>query len=61
MSRREPRYPTAQHLIGVGSFHPTRNAPLFTAHVQSESIRKEVHARSARISRAASDTRPAGG
>ena len=27
-SRRGPRYPTAQRFIGVGSFHPTRNAPL---------------------------------
>ena len=27
-SRREPGYPMAQRLIGVGSFHPTRNAPL---------------------------------
>jgi hypothetical protein len=26
--RRGPRYPTAQRFIGVGSFHPTRNAPL---------------------------------
>jgi len=27
-SRRGPRYPIAQRLIGVGSFHPTRNTPL---------------------------------
>lgn len=30
-SRREPRFPIAQHFIGVGSFHPTRNAPLHGA------------------------------
>jgi hypothetical protein len=28
VSRREPRYPTAERFIGVGSFQPTRNAPL---------------------------------
>ena len=27
-SRRGPRYPLAQRFRGVGSFHPTRNAPL---------------------------------
>ncbi len=32
VSRREPGYPMAQRLIGVGSFHPTRNAPLHGAH-----------------------------
>ena len=32
VSRREPGYPIAQRFIGVGSFHPTRNAPLHGAH-----------------------------
>ena len=36
-SRRGPGYPIAQQFIGVGSFHPTRNAPLRTAHGPSES------------------------
>ena len=31
-SRREPGYSIAQSLIEVGSFHPTRNAPLHGAH-----------------------------
>jgi hypothetical protein len=33
-SRRGPRYPIAQRFIGVGSSHPTRNAPLCTAHTK---------------------------
>jgi ribosomal protein L37AE/L43A len=32
VSRREPGYSIAQSLIEVGSFHPTRNAPLHGAH-----------------------------
>jgi hypothetical protein len=47
-SRREPGYSIAQSLIEVGSFHPTRNAPLHGAH--KVELERDRFPRSVRLS-----------